>query len=240
VLVRVNASSINPVDTLAHPTRSKGTAIMAFTLPHPGPPNIDFVQPADRAHLDRTAAALTARGFKAQVADSPEHARRLVLEAIPEGSEVHSALSETMREIGITEQVDESGRYDSVRVKLTTLDRETQDRERRKLGAAPDYIVGSAHAVTDDGEIIVGSGSGSQLGAYAYAGGNVILVVGHQKLVRDVDAGLRRVREYSLPREYARMQDAGYPGSLLAKTLIIHHEPSDRITVILVPETLGF
>jgi L-lactate utilization protein LutC len=213
---------------------------MAFTLPDPGPPNLDFEQPADRAQLDRTAAALTARGFKAQVADSAEHARQLVLGAIPAGSEVHGALSETMRELGITEAVDESGRYDSVRVKLTALDRETQGREMRKLGAAPDYIVGSAHAITDDGEIIVGSGSGSQLGAYAYAGGNVILVVGHQKLVRDVDAGLRRVREYSLPREYVRMQQAGYPGSLLAKTLIIHHEPSDRITVILVPETLGF
>jgi hypothetical protein len=110
----------------------------------------------------------------------------------------------------------------------------------RKLGAAPDYIVGSAHAITDEGEIIVGSGSGSQLGAYAYAGGNVILVVGHQKLVRDLDQGLRRVREYSLPREYVRMQDAGYPGSLLAKTLIIHYEPSGRISVILVPEALGF
>jgi hypothetical protein len=110
----------------------------------------------------------------------------------------------------------------------------------RKLGAAPDYIVGSAHAVTDDGEIVVGSGSGSQLGAYAYAGGNVILVIGHQKLVHDLDEGLRRLREYSVPREFARMQDAGFPGTMLAKTLIIHYEPSARITVILVPETLGF
>jgi hypothetical protein len=75
----------------------------------------------------------------------------------------------------------------------------------RKLGAAPDYVIGSAHAVTDAGEIIVGSGSGSQLGAYAFAGGHVILVIGHQKLVRDLDEGLRRVREYSLPREHARM-----------------------------------
>jgi hypothetical protein len=110
----------------------------------------------------------------------------------------------------------------------------------RKLGAAPDYIVGSAHAITDDGEVVVGSGSGSQLGAYAYAGGNVILVVGHQKLVGDLEEGLRRVREYSLPREFVRMQGVGYPGSMLAKTLIIHREPGGRITVILVPETLGF
>jgi L-lactate utilization protein LutC len=213
---------------------------MAFTLPDPGPANLDFERPADRTHLERTAAALIARGFNARVADSREHARELVLEAIPERSEVHLALSETLREIGITEEIDESGRYDSLRARLSALDRETQGREMRKLGAAPDYIVGSAHAITDDGQIVVGSGSGSQLGAYAYAGGNVILVVGHQKLVSDLDEGLRRVREYSLPREYLRMQGAGYPGSLLAKTLIIHQEPSARTSVILVPETLGF
>lgn len=213
---------------------------MAITLPDPGPPNLEFERPADRDHLERTAAALNARGFKALVADTADAARKLVLGAIPEGSEVHIALSETMRELGVTAEIDESGRYDSIRSRLSAMDRETQDRERRKLGAAPDYIVGSAHAITDDGQIVVGSGSGSQLGAYAYAGGNVILVVGHQKLVRDLEEGLRRVREYSLPREFIRMQDAGYPGSLLAKTLIIHHEPRGRITVILVPETLGF
>ena len=95
-------------------------------------------------------------------------------------------------------------------------------------------------ASSDDGQIVVDSGSGSQLGAYAYAGGNVILVVGDQKLVRDLEEGLRRVREYSLPREYVRMQEAGFSGSLLAKTLIIHNEPSGRISVILVPDRLGF
>jgi L-lactate utilization protein LutC len=211
-----------------------------MNLPDPGPPNLEFERPADRAYLERTAAALAARGFKAQLVNGAEQARQLVLEAIPQGSEVHIALSETMRALGITSEIDESGRYDSVRSRLSTLDRETQGREMRKLGAAPDYIVGSAHAITDAGEIIVGSGSGSQLGAYAYAGGNVILVVGHQKLVRDLDQGLRRVREYSLPREYVRMQEEGFPGSLLAKTLIIHYEPSGRISVILVPEALGF
>ncbi len=56
----------------------------------------------------------------------------------------------------------------------------------RKPGAAPDYIVGSAHAVTDVGEIIVGSGSGTQLGAYTYAAGHVILVIRHQYLVHDL------------------------------------------------------
>jgi hypothetical protein len=213
---------------------------MSFTLPDPGQPNPAFERPAGRARLERTAAALAGRGFTAWIADSTKEARRLVLEAIPEGAEVHSALSETLRELGLTADIDQSGRYEAIRPRLNALDRVTQARERRKLGAAPDYIIGSAHAVTDAGDIIVGSGSGSQLGAYAYAAGQVILVIGHHKLVRDLDEGLRRLRDYSLPREHMRMQSAGFPGTILAKTLIIHHERPGRITVILVPQTLGF
>jgi hypothetical protein len=229
------------VQTISFNTGSKGAASMTtLTLPDPGPANLEFERPADRAHLERTATALASRGFKAQVADSREQAKQLVLDSIPDGSEVHIASSETMRELGLTSEIDDSGRYDSVRLRLNQLDRQTQSREMRKLGAAPDYILGSAHAITDDGDIVVGSGSGSQLGAYAYAGGEVILVVGHQKLVRDLDEGLRRVREYSLPHEFARMQQAGLPGSVLAKTLLIHYQPYGRINVILVPETLGF
>jgi hypothetical protein len=215
-------------------------ATVTFTLPDPGEPNREFESPADRARLERTAAALASRGFAARIADSAKEARQLVLEAIPEGAEVHIALSETMRELGLTEEIDESGRYDAIRPRLNALDRVTEARQRRKLGAAPDYMIGSAHAVTDSGEIIVGSGSGSQLGAYAYAAGQVILVIGHQKLVRDLDEGLRRLREYSLPREYVRMQEAGFAGTILAKTLIIHYERPGRITVIIVPETLGY
>lgn len=213
---------------------------MSLVLPDPGPPNPEFERPAARDRLQRTVIALKARGFAAQIADSGAEARRLVLDALPEGAEVHAALSETLRELDITAEIDESGRYDALRPKLRALDRKTQARAMRKLGAAPDYILGSAHAVTDSGEILVASGTGSQLGAYAYAAGHVILVVGHQKMVSDLPEGLRRIREYCLPREFARMQSAGYPGTLLAKTLILHAEPGHRIRVILVAETLGF
>ena len=206
----------------------------------PGPPNPEFGQPADRERLERTAEALIANGFKARVVDTAEEARDLVLDLIPEGAEVHGGLSETLKELGVTEQIDESGRYDSIRNQLNQLDRETQFREMRKLAGAPDYMVGSAAAVTEDGHIVVGSGSGSQLGAYAYAAGEVILVVGHQKIVRNLEEGLRRVNEYSLPREWVRMQGIGYPGTRLSKILIINYEGMNRTTVILVDEALGF
>ena len=213
---------------------------MSIVLPDPGSPDLSFEHAADRSRLERTAAALTARGFAAVIADSAAHARSLVLDAIPEGAEVQSALSETLRELGITREIDESGRYDSVRVRLAAMDRETQGREMQKLGAAPDYIIGSVHAITDDGVILVGSGTGSQLGAYAYAAGTVILVVGHQKLVRDLQDARRRLVEYSLPREFARMQSLGRPGSLIGKTLTLEADFGGRISVILVQESLGF
>ena len=213
---------------------------MTFTLPQPGTANPDFAQPADADRLEHTAEALRQRGFQVTIAENGEQARQLVLDALPEGAEVHTGLSETLQQIGLTDVLENSGRYDPVRPRLKQLDRETQGREMRKLGAAPDYVIGSAAAITDDGQIVVGSGSGSQLGAYAYAGGHVILVVGHQKLVRDVAEGLERLQHYSLPREWDRMQAAGFPGTVLAKTLIISYEPGARISVILVPETLGF
>jgi hypothetical protein len=143
---------------------------VTFTLPEPGTANPDFARPADAERLEHTAEALRQRGFQVTIAESGDQARQLVLDALPEGAEVHTGLSETLQQIGLTDVLENSGRYDSVRPCLKQLDRETQGREMRKLGAAPDYVIGSAAAITDDGQIVVGSGSGSQLGAYAYAG----------------------------------------------------------------------
>ena len=121
------------------------------------------------------------------------------------------------------------------------MDRETQGREMQRLGAAPDYIVGSVHAITDDGIMLVASGTGSQLGAYAYAAGKVILVVGHQKLVTDLREARRRVVEYALPREFVRMQSLGDPAAGSARpsrwrrTRWAHHRHSRAGT----PRILG-
>jgi hypothetical protein len=212
----------------------------ALRLPEYGPPNLEFARSAEPGRLERVARSLEARGIQAVIADSGEHAKKVVLDLVPEGAEVHIALSETMAKLGVSAEIDESGRYDSIRSKLKKLDRQTQGRQIRKLGAAPDYLLGSAHAITDDGLIVVASGSGSQLGAYAYAAGKVILAVGHQKIVRDLEEGLRRVWEYSLPLEDARMKGLGRPGSAVMKTLIIDGDPGGRITVVLIPETIGF
>ena len=102
-------------------------------------------------------------------------------------------------------------------------------------------MLGSVHAVTESGALMTASMSGSQLGPYASGAGRVILVVGTQKIVSDLDEGLRRINEYSLPLEDARAQAAYGIRSAVNKVLIINREiVPERITVVLVDEVLGF
>ncbi len=137
----------------------------------------------------RTAAALEANGITvlraADAADAkdaragphprwrPGASRRV---AVARGHRVSPTSSRT------------SGRYDPVRPQIWSMDRETQADEIRRLSAAPDVMLGSVHAVTETGR----AGrpppmSGSQLGPYVSGAGPVILVVGTQKIVSDLE-----------------------------------------------------
>jgi hypothetical protein len=121
------------------------------------------------------------------------------------------------------------------------MDRRTQGDDIRRLGSAPDVMLGSVHAVTETGSMLAASMGGGQLGPYASGAGRVILVVGTQKIVSDVDEGLRRIHEYALPLENARAQAAYGIDSAVNKILIINREiVPGRITVVLVDEILGF
>jgi len=119
------------------------------------------------------------------------------------------------------------------------MDYKTQGKEIKKLVSAPDYMVGSVHAVTEDGHTLTGSGSASQIGPYAYSANKVILIVGMQKIVKDVAAGLRRLEEYVLPLEDVRMKGLKYAGANLRKILIVNKD-SERTTIILVRQKIGF
>ena len=157
-------------------------------------PNMEFSPPAPRERLERARDALQGHGFATEIVADATAAKAAVLALVPDGAEVHVALSQTMRELGLSAEIDESGRYNAIRPQLKKLDRATQQREMAKLATAPDYILGSVHAVTEDGQMVIGSGSGSQIAPYANGAGQVILVAGAQKLVRDLDEGLRRLR----------------------------------------------
>jgi hypothetical protein len=193
------------------------------------------------ARVKRTTAALEANGIKVLRAADAAEAKRIVLDLIPEGAQVHHGASQTLETAGNIDAIEKSGRYEHLRPRLGSMDRKTQADEIRRLGAAPDVMLGSVHAVTETGSLITASMGGSQLGPYVSGAGRVILVVGTQKIVSDLEEGLRRVNNYAFPLEDARAQLAYGINSAVNKVLIISREVvPGRITVVFVDEVLGF
>jgi hypothetical protein len=198
-----------------------------------------FAAPADEARLDRAAAGLRERGYGVYLVDTVADARKLVNELLPRDKPVFTASSETLRISGIAGDIDESGDFQSVRARAGDLGDEVDARIR--LGALADVVVGSVHAVTEDGTLLVASASGSQLAPYASGARKVVWVVGAQKVVPDEPTGLRRIRTHSLPKEAHRLQVAYGQTSFIGKILILEREAlPERGTVVLVREPVGF
>lgn len=195
----------------------------------------------DRSLIEKTMKALEANGIKASFVQSSTEAKEKVLNMIPQGAEVMTMTSVTADTIGITQEIMESGKYEAVKKKLATLD-EKQASQKKKLGAGPDWAIGSVHAVTENGNVMIASNTGSQLPAYAYGAQHVIWVVGAQKIVADIQEGVKRIYDHVLPLEADRARKAyGVAGSNVSKLLIINKEVDPtRLHLIFVNEALGF
>ena len=204
------------------------------------PARQSFAEPASEEQIERAVPALAANNIRAIVVADRAAALQALLEVLPAGAEVFTATSQTLEAIGALQAINESGRFDAIRPKLLKLDRQTQGREMRKLAASPDYVVGSVHAITEQGQVLVASGGGSQLASYVYGAGKVIWVAGTQKIVADLNEGFRRIDEHSLPLEDARMRQTRGVGSQVGKVLVVNREPANRTTLILVREALGY
>lgn len=219
-------------------------AVAATTAPAAIEPAHDaFGDRADDATIEQTAAALRAKGYAVHVVETGEDARRLILDLLPEGAEVGQGASTTLEVIGVTHEIEESDRFDAVRKHTRAMDRSTPEglRAMRKLGVGPDWYVNSAHAVTDDGTIVIASNTGSQLAPLSFGAGEVIFAIGSQKLVPDLETAMRRIEQHALPLENARMQGIYGIDSEIKKLLIIHKESRPgRITVVLIKEPVGF
>jgi L-lactate utilization protein LutB len=194
--------------------------------------------------IERTIAALKSRGISAEFAPSRKEALELVTRLIPSGVELMTASSRTLDEIGFLALL-KSGNHQwtSLNDVVYTEKDPAKRAELRRRSINVDYFLGSVQAITETGETIVVSASGSQIPSYAFTSKNVIWVAGTQKIVPSLEEGLRRVREYSLTLEIARMKSLGYPGSMIAKMLIVEREPAQlgrKVSMILVNEKLGF
>jgi hypothetical protein len=202
-----------------------------------------FGERATDETIERTADALRGKGYAAHVVENGEEATNVVLGLLPEGAEVGQGASTTLDKIGLTAAIEESGRFNAVRKRTRSMDRTTPEglRAMRKLGVGPDWYVNSAHALTIDGTVVDVSNTGSQLAPLAFGAGDVIFVIGSQKIVPDLETAMRRIEEHTLPLENERMQGLYGTDSEIKKVLIIHKEfRPERFTFVLVKEPVGF
>ena len=203
-----------------------------------------YTHPVSEEVVNKTIEALTKNGISAELVQTAEEAKNKVLSLIPEGAEVMTMTSITLEEAGLAKELNSSSKYKSVRNKLASMNRDTEHREMQKLGAAPEWVVGSVHAVTEEGEAVVTSGTGSQLPAYLYGASHVLWVIGTQKIVKNVAEAMNRIKEHLIPLESVRARKAyGLPDTWNtnpSKTVVINQEAPDRIHIIFVNQKLGF
>ena len=199
------------------------------------------ITPASAESIQRTIKALAARNVEALLLKSRDSALAKLKELVPEGSEVFVNTSKTLATIGYTDYMHGNDRYVNLHDRMMAIPDPAQQREFRRKTTTAEYFVGSVQAIAETGEIVIASGSGSQVGAYSYGARRVILVAGTQKICPTLAEAEARTRGYTLEVHDRWLEGRGSPAAPIGKLLIMEHEPMvGRITMILVPERLGW
>src|SRR5260370_32047357 len=160
---------------------------------------VEFAKRGSEATIEALAERMRARNFEVVIVDDGAAAKAEVLSRVPEGSQVHSGKSKTLEDAGIFDEFMDNEQYDFIRRRTLKMDRNTQRDEMRRAGAAPDFMVNSAHAETEAGEVRITSAAGSQIGPIASGAGQFVLVIGGQKVGPDLDTAIRPIEDYRIP-----------------------------------------
>lgn len=198
---------------------------------------------ASKEIIEQTREVLKENGISSDFVQTRQEALEKIRKMIPARAEIMTGGSTTLEQIGFIDIL-KSGKHPWRNLKDDILKEKDEKRqaELRKNSVSSEYFLGSVHAVCQTGQVLVASASGSQLPAYSFTSNNVIWVVGCQKIVYNLEEGLKRIEEHCFPLEDARMKSIGAAGSSISKILIFCKEinPSRKINLIFVNEILGF
>lgn len=201
----------------------------------------DWKKLKDKQTVEKVIDALAKRNIEAFFVENKEQARKKVWSLLPKGSRVLTSTSLTLEEIGIHDEIEKSTQIKSVRKEYMALDHKKDAAKIRQLRSTPDIVMGSIHGVTEDGQVLIASNTGSQLAPFVYSAPKVIWVVGTQKIIKNFDEGMKRLYEYVVPLEEQHMQKLYGVGTNVSKLLIFNKEVAkDRVKLIFVNEVLGF
>lgn len=204
---------------------------------------MDWSKLADDKEVAEFVENAKRRGISVVLVNNRDEALNQIKQMIPKGAAVANGSSTTLDEIGFVNYL-KNGDHGWRNLHAEVLAEEDQAKQadmRRKMVTDADYFLASVNAISKDGELVACDQSGSRVTAFPFAAKKLVLVAGTQKISKDLEQAMERVRKYVLPKEDERAKKAYGFGSSLGKWVIIEKEISkERITLILVKEELGF
>jgi L-lactate utilization protein LutB len=197
---------------------------------------------ADDETVEETVANLEANGFDVVVVDTAEEALDTITSHIPAGASVMNGHSTTLEEVGFDEYLGEGDHeWESLPDEIWSIDDDEKRQAARRESQTADYFLGGINAIAETGELVAADRSGSRIGAYPFAAGNVVIVSGTNKIVPTLDDAFDRLESVAYPLENERAQEAYGVDSAIAKQLVFRQELDEgRTTVVLVREQLGY
>ncbi len=199
---------------------------------------------ADTTTITNLMKTLTENGIAAELVETGEAALEKIKGYIPSGASIMNGSSTTLQQIGFVEYLKANTHgWNNLHDPVFAEKNPEKQMALRRQALFADYYLGSVHAITEAGELVIASASGSQLPHLVYTSPNIIFVIGTQKIVPTLEDALRRIKEHVFPLEDARMKSVGYGGSVLAKLLVLFREPAmmkRTVRVLFVNEVLGF
>lgn len=205
---------------------------------------MDYEKLATEASVEKTTLALKANGMDGIVVNTAAEALEKIKELVPKGVSVMNGASTTLQQIGFVDYLKEGNHgWNNLHANIIAETDAVKQGELRKQAILSDYYLGSVHGISETGELVIASNTGSQLPHLVYTSPNLVLVVSTKKITPTVADALARLETHVIPQEDARMQKAYGFGTTYAKTLILHKENpmmGRKITVVFVKENLGF
>ncbi len=193
-----------------------------------------------------TIAHLKERNVEGVRVDTGSDALTLIQTLIPDGASVMNGSSTTLQQIGYIDLLKSGSHpWKNLHDAIVEESDPTRQKELRRQALLSDFYLGSVHALAETGEYVIASNTASQLPHVVYSSPNLIFVVGAQKITASLTDALRRLEEYVVPLEDARMKEVYGPtaGTQLSKTLIVRNESpfvGRSVRMIIVKEKLGF
>lgn len=199
---------------------------------------------ATQESIDKTIKALEKNGFQTEVVNTGAEALKKIKETIPKGSSVHNGGSTTLQEIGYIDHLKSNAHeWNNLHANILAETDTDKQNKLRQDSVFSDYYLGSVHALSETGEMVISSNTGSQLPHLVFTSPNIILIVSTQKITETLDSAMKRLEEHVVPLEDKRALEAYGYNTMNAKTLILHKENpalGRNVKVILVKESLGF